>query len=283
MKSDNPGKCSTPEHLIHRRLFLQGLAASGAASVMSFAGLFTNPVFAEQAKRKQKHCILLFLCGAPSQFETWDPKPGRVTGGPFRSIPTKIPGIHVSELMPKCATINDKLAVIRSMRTKQSEHLQAIDLLQRGHEPRPPFIRPTLGATLAHELGQLDSPIPNFILLEPCPEGNEFREFKAGNWAGWLGAQFGPVRVGGEYKIADVLRAADLSAEDHQDREALRRFFTKRYENERKSAAAASQNAMFDRVKGLMSCAELFDVERLPEKDKQRYGPGNFGIHALLA
>jgi hypothetical protein len=136
---------------------------------------------------------------------------------------------------------------------------------------------------LAQQLGQLDSPIPNFILLDPCPEGNEFREFKAGNWAGWLGAQYGPVRVGGEYKLPDVHRLADITSEDHEQREALRRFFTKKFENERKSAAAASQNAVFERVKGLMSCADLFDMEKLPAKDKERYGPGTFGMHTLLA
>src|ERR1041384_4028134 len=121
--------CSPPEHRLHRRLFLEGVIGGGAASGMSWNGLFS--LFAAEAKREQKHCILLWLCGAPSQFETWDPKPGRATSGPFRSIPTKIPGIHLSELMPRCAGILDKLALVRSMKTKQSEHLQAIDLLNR--------------------------------------------------------------------------------------------------------------------------------------------------------
>ena len=83
---------------MHRRLFLQGSLA-GAASVASFQGLFGVPAFAESARARGKRCILLWLCGAPSQFETWDPKPGRPTGGPFRSIPTSIPGLHISELI----------------------------------------------------------------------------------------------------------------------------------------------------------------------------------------
>ena len=65
-----------------------------------------------------------WLCGAPSQFETWDPKPGRPSGGPFGSIPTKIPGIHFSSLMPRCASIADKLNVVRSMKTAQPEHFR---------------------------------------------------------------------------------------------------------------------------------------------------------------
>jgi len=280
--------CGSPDHTLHRRLFLEGLvkgglSAAGTASVASWSGLFSIPAFAESAKKRQKHCILIWLCGGPSQFETWDPKDDRMTRGPFGSIPTNLPGVRVSELMPKCATMLDKLAVIRSMKTSQSEHFQGIDLLNRGDEPRRPFIRPTLGSVLGQQLGQLDSPIPNFILLDPCPEGNEFRAFKAGNWAGWLGAEYGPVRVGGKYRIPDVDRLADISDADHEEREALRRFFSKKFENESKGARSGNYNATFDRVRGLMSCADLFDLEKLPEKDRERYGPGTFGQHTLLA
>jgi hypothetical protein len=276
-------RCSTSEHTLHRRLFLQGLSGAGAISLASYAGLFSLPAFAAQAKREEKHCILLWLCGAPSQFETWDPKPRRITGGPFRAIPTKVPGVQISELMPKCAGILDQLSIVRSMSTKPSEHLQGINLLNRGAEPRQPFVRPVLGSVLAQQLGQLDSPIPSFILLDPCPEGNEFKEFKAGNMAGWLGAQYGPVRAGGDYGLPNVNRLAEMTEADQSDREALRRFFTKKYENDHASAAASSQNAAFERVKGLMSCAPLFDLNRLPEADRQKYGPGTFGIHSLLA
>ncbi|HVX59188.1 MAG TPA: DUF1501 domain-containing protein, partial [Pirellulales bacterium] len=180
--------CPRDEHTLHRRLFLEGTAGAGALSVMSWSGLFSLPAFAEEAKRKQKHCILLWLCGAPSQFETWDPKPESCYGGPFGSVETRLPGVRFSALMPQCATIADKLAVVRSMKTRPNEHFQGIDLLNRGAPPRPPFVRPTLGSVLAQQLGQLDSPIPGFVLLDPCPEGNEFKAFKAGNWAGWLGA-----------------------------------------------------------------------------------------------
>ena len=68
-----PGSCTPIEHRIHRRLFVKGLAASGAAAITSFSGLFTNPLFAEAARQAQKKVIVLWLCGAPSQFETWDP------------------------------------------------------------------------------------------------------------------------------------------------------------------------------------------------------------------
>jgi hypothetical protein len=275
--------CGSTEHTEHRRRFLQGSLAAAAASVASFSGLFSIPALADQTQRHGKKCILLWLCGAPSQFETWDPKPGTPTGGPFGAINTSIPGVRVSELMPKCATIMEKLAVIRSMSTEPSEHFQAIDALTRGDRPRPPFVRPLLGSVVAQQLGHLDSPVPQFVLLDPCPEGNEFKAFKAGNWAGWLGAEYGPVRAGGEYSIPDILRPETISETDHEDREALRRFLSRKYENDNRSAAAGSYNAAFQRVRGLMSCAPLFDLQQLPQADRRRYGGGAFAQHALQA
>jgi len=277
------GQCRTDEHALHRRLFLKGLAGGALASVSSFAGLFHNPVFAAETKRAQKRCILLWLCGAPSQFETWDPKPGRPSGGPFGSIPTRIPGIHFSSLMPKCAGIADKLNIVRSMKTTQSEHLQAINLLQRGNPDRAGFTRPTLGSSISHAIGQLDSPIPNFVFLDPIPGGNEFETFKAGNWAGWLGAEHAPVRLGGEY--TQLLNSAEESIpqQDREARETLRKFLTAKYERDRNSGIARSQNAAFERMKGMTASADLFDVNKLPAKDRERYGPGSFAQHSLMA
>ena len=276
-----PGCCTPNEHRLHRRLFLKGLAASGVTAVASFNGLFTNPVFAQAARKAQKKVILLWLCGAPSQFETWDPKPGRPSGGPFGSIPTDIPGVHFSALMPRCASIASQLNVIRCMHTKQSEHLQGINLLTRGNPDRAGFTRPTLGAVVSASLGQLDTNIPNYVLLDPNPEGNEFKEYKASDLAGWLGPEHQPVRLGGSY--TQLRRAADSLSQDREERDALRRYFAKKYQNERKSTSAAAQNSAFEKVKGLMASADLFDLAKLPEKDRARYGPGSFGLHTLMA
>ncbi len=279
----SPGQCRTDEHLLHRRLFLKGLTGGALASAASFSGLFHNPVFAAETKKAQKHCILLWLCGAPSQFETWDPKPGRPSSGPFGSIPTKIPGVHFSSLMPRCASIADKLNVVRSMKTAQSEHFQAISLLQRGNPDRAGFTRPTLGSSLSQALGQLDARIPNFILLDPIPGGNEFETFKAGNWAGWLGAEHAPVRLGGEYTQFKNSVEEAIPAQDREARELLRKFLTAKYERDRGGSVARSQNAAFERMRGLAASADLFDLNKLPKEDRDRYGPGSFAQHSLMA
>jgi hypothetical protein len=119
--------------------------------------------------------------------------------------------------MPHCASIADKLNIVRSMKTKESEHLQAITLLQRGNPERAGFTRPTLGSALSQAIGQLDSPIPNFVFLDPIPGGNEFETFKAGNWAGWLGAEHAPVQMGGDYT---PMLSKEMEAIPQHDRES---------------------------------------------------------------
>ena len=57
------GDCPTPEHMLHRRMFLRGLASAGAVSVASWAGLFSLPAFAEQAKKEQKLVFVLHVSG----------------------------------------------------------------------------------------------------------------------------------------------------------------------------------------------------------------------------
>ena len=283
VNDNGPGQCRVDEHRLHRRLFLKGLTGGTAAAVTSFSGLFENAAFAAAAKKAQKRCLLLWLCGAPSQFETWDPKPGRPSSGPFGSIPTRIPGVHFSSLMPMCAGIADRMNIIRSMKTAQPEHLQAINLLQRGNPERAGFTRPTLGSALSHALGQLDSPIPNFVFIDPIPGGNEFETFKSGNWNGWVGAEHAPVRVGGDYSRLIGAATEGIPAHDREAREKLRRFLTSKFERDRRSSVAASQNAAFERMKGMAASADLFDVNKLPAKDRERYGPGSFAQHTLMA
>ena len=85
--------CGSFDHLQARRKFM-GSLASGAT--LGGLGVLTRPLSAEQLKRKQKHVLVFNMAGGLSQLESWDPKPSTATGGPFRAIPTSVPGIPVS-------------------------------------------------------------------------------------------------------------------------------------------------------------------------------------------
>ena len=121
--------CPRIDHL-SRRAFLKGaLATSTGGVLLNWGGLVHSKGSAEQAGKAQKRCILLWMNGGASQFETFDMKPGRPTGGPFRPIATNVPGTQICELMPKMAQKMDRLAVIRSMRTSQVDHPGGIHLM----------------------------------------------------------------------------------------------------------------------------------------------------------
>src|SRR5215213_9998752 len=109
--------CGSPDHALDRRGFL-GALATGAlafAADMTALDVLKAPALAGELKQRQKRVILLWLAGGASQLETFDPKPGAATGGPFRSIPTAVPGVQISELMPQMARRMNHTCIIRSL------------------------------------------------------------------------------------------------------------------------------------------------------------------------
>src|SRR6476660_2505869 len=98
-----------------RRTFL---GASAAAAGLTFAADMTtlnarqSPVLANELKKNDKRVILLWLAGGASQLETFDPKPGRPTGGPFKAIQSSVPGVQICELLPKLANRIGKYTAI---------------------------------------------------------------------------------------------------------------------------------------------------------------------------
>src|SRR5687768_8537493 len=94
--------CGSAEHLIARRQFL-GQIAVGAGAVVGGLGFLARPASAKQLAGDQKRVIVINMAGGLSQLESWDPKPGTATGGPFRAIPTSVPGTHICELLPMTA------------------------------------------------------------------------------------------------------------------------------------------------------------------------------------
>src|SRR5437879_12407104 len=126
--------CGSPEHPLSRRGFLGTLAAAGTAAFADMTALqvLGSPAVSAELRRNQKRCILLWLAGGASQLETWDPKPGTETGGPFRSTPTAVPGVHISELMPQMAKRLRHTCIVRSLNTRNGDHGAGDQTLMRG-------------------------------------------------------------------------------------------------------------------------------------------------------
>src|SRR3954471_4091584 len=111
-------------HNFSRRDFLKLTSAGVAATSMSG---WLNVLAARAAASGVKHraCILLWMEGGPSHKDTFDLKPGTANGGPYKPIPTAVPGIQISEYFPKFARLMNHAALLRSMSTGEGAHDRA--------------------------------------------------------------------------------------------------------------------------------------------------------------
>src|SRR4029079_7323730 len=94
---------------------------AGAGAGVGGLGAFTHPAAAAELAKNQKRIVVFNMHGGLSQLESWDPKPGTNTGGPFRAIPTSVPGLHISELLPFSAQQMHRLAIVRSVNTAEGD------------------------------------------------------------------------------------------------------------------------------------------------------------------
>jgi hypothetical protein len=235
--------------------------------------------WAGELRRQQKHVLLLWLAGGASQLETWDPKPGRPTGGPFQAIPTAVPGIHISELMPKMAQLMNRVAVVRSLDTRIGDHGQAAELMQRGRRPEAEVAYPDLGAVVARELGQRDSVVPEYVSLYLATEGQKWGRPDPG----FLGGRYAAMTLERGLKPENIDLPQGLTEKDHTEREHLRRYLSERFNRQRQADEVQGYNSAYSRVRGLMKSDALFDLEKEPPAVRDRYGRTDFGQHALIA
>lgn len=144
------------------------LRAAGVGAVSASGWL---PVLAGRAAqaaaagKRHKSCILLYMSGGASHIDTFDLKHDVETGTQFQAIETSVPGIRISEHLPKVARLMQHGAIIRSMSTAEADHDRGRYLMHTGY-PRSnggvPY--PSLGALVSSEVGQPGFLLPNFVV-----------------------------------------------------------------------------------------------------------------------
>lgn len=268
--------CQSAEHGVNRRAFL-GSTALGAAGVLGMGG-FGSAQAAKKLRSEGKRVLVVFLHGGVSQLETWDPKPGTDTGGPFRAIQSSVPGTHVCELIPETAKRMHKLAVIRSINTNENEHSRGTRLMLTGRKPEPGIEYPELGAVTAKLLGSDEDTLPGHIQIYPKGSGG----FGSKD-ATFLGPKYASIRLGDGKPPASLFRPDALTDPVDQQREALRRKLNERFSRSRRSAATEAYAESFDQAEQVVRQAEVFDVTKENPKLADKYGRHDFGRHLLLA
>ncbi|MEZ6141553.1 MAG: DUF1501 domain-containing protein [Zavarzinella sp.] len=261
--------CSTADHKIARRQFLGGIAGS---FVVGGLGALTQPAMAAKLAKDQKRVLVIYMSGGLSQLESWDPKPKTDTGGPFRAIPTAIPGVHISELLPETAKHMGKLALIRSINTKNGDHGKGRYQMLHGRNETPGVSLPTIGAVCARALEDTSNPLPGHIIIPGGGRGND---------AAYLGPKFASIGVNGPPK--NSARPANLTEELDISRNDFRRKVNDRFAQRRRTAETDVYAYSYESAMELMKQRDVFDVSKESAKDQDRYGTDELGKHLLMA
>ncbi len=136
--------------VLSRRSFLRSVAVAGSGlGVLGWQDAVA--LQAQELRRQGRACILLFLRGGASQFETFDPKPGTSTGGPTQAIQTAVSSIRIADSWPNLAQAMGDVALIRSMTNREGEHQRATYQMHTGYIPVGGVRFPTLGSIVARE------------------------------------------------------------------------------------------------------------------------------------
>lgn len=269
--------CDSPEHLVSRRRFLGTAAATGAAGMLGFSGMI-EPAAANQLRRQEKRVLLVFLAGGVSQLETWDPKPGAPTGGPFQAIPTNVTGVHISELLPHTAQHMDKLALVRGINTRENNHAKGAYFMQTGRRDTPAERYPHLGSVIAKLNAAERNPLPGYIHITPRgASGFDRRD------AAFLGPRYASVTLADGNPPANMLPPAGLTPQLDQQRDSLRARLNQRFQQGRRTADTEAYTYSYDQAARIIERRDLFDISRCDRRLQERYGRHDFGRHCLLA
>ncbi len=259
---------------------------------------------------KAKSVILLYLQGGPSHLDLWDPKenvPDKIRSA-FKTIPTQIPGIHFTEILPKLAKVNDKFTTIRSMSYTPNglfNHTAAIYQIMTGYttdkvspsgqlEPPSPKDFPNFGSNIIR-LKPTDEPMLPFVMLpRPLQESNVVGK---GGTAGFLGKAYDPYYLyppGDDMKMSkmDAISVEDLQLRPEVFSTRLRRRANLRQTIEsqmpaiEKAVEKYNLDNYYEQALNLIvsgKAREAFDLGMESDDLRDRYGRNTFGQSCLLA
>ncbi|MEQ8849511.1 DUF1501 domain-containing protein [Botrimarina sp.] len=262
-----------------RRDFLRTASAVAAAGVtMSWTQRVA--LAAETLRRGGKRCVLLWMEGGPSQFETLDPKPGSRSAGDAGAIATAVPGIQLSENLPELAKAMGDLAVVRSLTSKEGSHPRARYLMHHGYLPMGGANLPTLGSAVAERLdaeraADAAAALPSFVRVGRT---------SGGGGGGMLGVDYDPLVIDDPSRPPRNARPASSVLRYRRRLGLLERLET--------DFGAAEGTDLVDAQRKLVAAAsgmilspdmQAFDLEREPLSARQAYGEGRFASGCLLA
>ena len=247
---------------MNRRSFLTGLSSLPLVNMMRLK--------AAELRKNNKSAILLWMGGGPATMDIWDLKPNAPTGGQFRPISTT-GDVEICEHMPLMAKQMHNMAIVRSMSTREADHMRGRYYMHTGYVPNQNIEHPSYGAVLSHQLKRESLDIPQFISVGGGSIG-----------AGFLGMNYAPFVVNSDRRIRNLDVKPDA------------RFFQRAYAldviendfiNQRRGSIASDHRDVLRKAFNLLTSEQMeaFKVVGEPEAVKDRYGDNNFGKSCLMA
>jgi Protein of unknown function (DUF1501) len=264
----------------------------GVLGGLSMTDLFMLQAQAGQAGASAESVVLIWMGGGPSHIDTWDPKPKAPAEvrGPFKTIPTNVPGMEITEIFPRMARHADKYSLLRSVyHTATAVHDTGHQMMQTGRLFTGGIEHPHIGCVLNYLKGQRGE-VPAHVLL-PRPMGRTGGNLPHGQTAGYLGKQFDPFVLNADpsaknFTVPDLLPPDYISAVRAERRQRLRDAVDGAVAAFEKTPQAKQLDDNFHLAYRLMSspqAREAFALDKEPETTRDRYGRTRFGQSCLLA
>ncbi|HEY2759658.1 MAG TPA: DUF1501 domain-containing protein, partial [Pirellulales bacterium] len=261
-----------------RRDFLKGISATALAGGLAGGLLHWTDLITAQAadlRKRGKACILLWMQGGPSQFETFSPKPDTANGGETKAISTAVPGIEIAAAYPELAKQVGDIAFIRSVNSREGAHPRAQSLMHTGYLPMATVKYPTLGSLVCHEIADNDGQLPSFVRIGGGRNSSS---------AGFLGSEFDPFDIANpNAPPTNATPMTDLMR--YKSRLGLLDQLEVAAGEGQLSAEATDHKKLYERATKMILSSDMkaFDLSQELKSMRDCYGDTNFGAGCLMA
>jgi hypothetical protein len=255
----------------------------GAAGALTLAGYLRRLEAGAVQPARGKSAIFIFLGGGPTHLDTFDMKPEAPAEirGEFQPIATRVPGLQVSEHLPKLADCAGRYAVVRGVSHTLAGHELGTEYLNTGSRPVPSLVYPGYGAVVSKELpGAAD--LPHFVAIPTTPQK-----------AGYLGVRHAPLQTnavpqpGLPFSVRGISLGSGLTVAEFEKRQKLLTTLDATFKGvEADSKLLDGLDRFAQQAYDMISsprAKNAFDVSQEKPEVAQRFGEHRFGLSCLLA
>ncbi len=255
----------------------RGLLQAGALGAGLGLSQLLRAEAAQSSPDRERAVIILWMRGGPSHIDMWDPKPEAPVEyrGEFGTMATNVPGIQLSDMLPRSAACMDKWSILRSLHHHDAGHSAGDQICFTGYDsgPQPDEnIRPSCGSIVAEQLGHLDRELPPYVMIP---------RMVPGTGAAYLGVARKPFETQADPAQPGPFKLPNFSLPDglNVDRLGDRRELLTRFDRVRAAVDQSGQMAAVDRFQGqawdILSsprARDAFDLDAEPASLRERYG-----------